>query len=114
MHPRVDDLVDAAVIGIEDFVTAHLRGLRRQGFIAGNDRGLADARDRACDTRGTVAVDHEPRIALRDQMRAQMIRQLLGDAGNADVPGDVAGQFSFGHAEITERAGNDFDRNDRR
>ena len=38
MQPRLDDLVDAAVIGIEDFAAAHLRGLRRQSLIAGNGR----------------------------------------------------------------------------
>ena len=54
--------------------------------------------------RRTVAVDHEPRIALHDQMRVEMLRQHLGDAGNADVPGDVPRQFALGQAEIAEHA----------
>ena len=36
-------------------------------------------------------------------MRVEMIRELLRDAGNADVPGDVARQLAFGQAEIAER-----------
>ena len=37
-------------------------------------------------------------------MRVDLLRQRLGDAGNADVPGDVARQFAGRHAEIAERA----------
>jgi hypothetical protein len=35
-------------------------------------------------------------------MRIEMIRQRVGDAGNADVPGDVAGELALAHAEIAE------------
>src|SRR5262249_22777594 len=49
-----------------------------------------------------VAVDHEPRIALRDQMCIEMIRELLRDAGDADVPADVPRKFALAHAEIAE------------
>ena len=37
-------------------------------------------------------------------MRVELLRQRLGDAGDADIPGDVAGQFARGQAEIAERA----------
>ena len=37
-------------------------------------------------------------------MRAKMIRQRLGDACNADVPGDVAHQLALRQPEIAERA----------
>ena len=35
-----------------------------------------------------------------------MRRERLGDAGNADVPADVAHQFALGQAEIVENARN--------
>ena len=56
--------------------------------------------------RRPVAVDHEPRVALRDQMRAEQVGELRGDAGDADVPGDVPDELAFGQAEIAERGGN--------
>jgi hypothetical protein len=40
-------------------------------------------------------------------MRVHLVRELFGDAGNADVPGDVAGELALGHAEIAERTRND-------
>jgi hypothetical protein len=39
-------------------------------------------------------------------MRVELLGQHLGDAGNADVPGDVADQFALRQAEIAERARN--------
>ena len=54
--------------------------------------------------RRAVAVDHEPRVALHDQMGVEMFRERLRDAGNADVPGDVPHQFALGQAEIAEHA----------
>ena len=98
----VDDLVDPPMIGIEDRTAPHLDRLARQSLIAGNGGGFADQRDRACDMRRPVAVDHQPRIALRDQMGVELLRQLLGDAGNADIPRDVPRQLCLGQAEIAE------------
>ena len=43
-------------------------------FVARYRRRLADARDRACDMRRPVAVDHQPRVTLRDQVRVEMFR----------------------------------------
>ena len=37
-------------------------------------------------------------------MGVEMPGELLRDAGNANVPCDVARQFARGHAEIAERA----------
>ena len=92
-------IVDAA-IGIEDFVTAHLRGLPGM-IVASLMRGI-DLRHPADGCSRSRAAN-----ALRDQMRPDDA-QLLGDAGNADVP--AAGQFALGHAEIAERAGIRHDR----
>ena len=39
-------------------------------------------------------------------MGVELLRERLGDAGNADVPGDVARQLALGQAEIAERARN--------
>ena len=47
-------------------------------------------------------------------MRVEMLRQRLGDAGNADVPGDMARQFALGQAEVAERARESAVRNGRR
>jgi hypothetical protein len=40
-------------------------------------------------------------------VNAEMIGQPLGNAGNADVPGDVALELARGYAEIAERVRND-------
>jgi hypothetical protein len=98
--PLVDDLVDAAMIGVEDRAAPHLGRLGGQALIAGNGRGLADQRDRACHLRRPVAVDHEPRVALRNEMRAERLRQRLCDAGDPDVEGDVAREFFFRQPEM--------------
>src|SRR6202035_4950575 len=92
------------MVGIEDGAAARLGRLAREIFVAGADGGLAEARDRAWRLRRAVAVDQQPRIALRDQMRAEMSGQRLRDAGDADVPGDVTRQLAFRQAEIAEPA----------
>src|ERR1700744_5585693 len=104
-HALVDHLVDAAMIGIEDRAPTLLGGFARQSLVAGYDRGFAEQRDRACGPRRAVAVDDEPRIALRDQMRAEHGREPLGDPGDADVPGDVPYELALGPAEIAEPFG---------
>ena len=101
----VDHLADAAMVGIEDLSAPRLGGIAGEAFIAGNDGRFADARDRTCGVRRPVAVDHQPRIALRDQMRIEMFRQRVGDAGNADVPGDMPCQLVLRQAEIAEPRG---------
>ena len=40
-------------------------------------------------------------------MRAQMLRQPLGDTGNADVPADMPRQLALGQPEVAEHAGNE-------
>ena len=109
----VDDLLDAPVIGIEDGLPPRFRGFARQSFIARYRGGVADQRDRACGMRRAVAVDHQPRIALRDQMRVELFRQRLRDAGNADVPGDVPRQFLRCEAERRRAAWGSAARNGR-
>src|ERR1700748_2177821 len=69
---RVDHFSDAAMIGIEDRRTPHLRRFARERFVAGDDGRFADARDRTRYTWRRVAVDHQPRVTLRDQMRIEM------------------------------------------
>ena len=54
-----------------------------------------------------VAVDDEPRVALHDQMGVEMFRERLRDAGNADVPGDMARQFALRQAEVAEPVRNE-------
>ena len=103
-QPRIDHLVDAAMIGIEDRPSPRLGLIARQTLITLDGGRLADARDRAWRRRRPVAVDHQPRVALRDQMRIELLCERLGHAGNADVPGDMPRQFVFRQAEIAEHA----------
>src|ERR1035441_3713641 len=70
---RTDDLIDAAMIGIEDRLSPRLGRIARQAFIALDGRRFADARDRTWRRRRPVAVDHQPRVALRDQMRIELL-----------------------------------------
>ncbi len=102
MQAIIDDLVDASVIGIENLRAPHLRGFAHQAFIAGDGRCFADARDRTCGTRGAIAVDYQPRVALRDQVRIELPRQRLRDAGDADIPGDMANQLALRQPEIAK------------
>ena len=100
----VDHLSDAPVIGIEHLAPPRLHSLAGEAFIAGNDGGLADARYRTRCIQRAIAVDHEPRIGLRDQMRIKVHSQRARHAGNADVPGDMPRQFALGQTEIAELA----------
>ncbi len=102
-HARIDHLVDPTMIGLEDRLPPRIGLLRRDALVAGNDRGFADGRNRARDIRRPVAVDHQPRIALRDQMRTERVRTSLGDTGNPDIPGDMPREFAVGQAEIAKR-----------
>ena len=70
----VDHLGDAAMVGIEDLSAPRLRRVARKAFVAGDDDGFADNRDRAWRAGRAVAVDYQSRVTLRDQMRVQMFR----------------------------------------
>src|ERR1700692_2971259 len=79
----VDGLVDAAMVGIEYRPAPRLSRVAPKAFVTGDDSRFADARDRAWRAGRAIAVDHQPRVTLRDQMRVQMFRQRIRDAGNA-------------------------------
>ena len=83
----------------------HARGLLMlaQTHVSRYRGELADLRDRGLRTRRAVAVDDQARIVLLHDGGIQRIRQMGGDAGDADVPGDVAHGFGFRNAESTER-----------
>jgi hypothetical protein len=53
--------------------------------------------------RPAIAVDHQPRVARRDQRRIEDVRQLERSVEPADVPADMARQLLFGDAEIAQR-----------
>src|SRR5258708_24837058 len=91
------------MIGIENLLPPYLGRLARERFIAGNHGRLAEARDRARGRERTIAVDHEPRIALRDQSRVELVRELLRDTRDADIPGDMPRQLVRRQPEIAER-----------
>ena len=42
--------------------------------ILWDDNGIADARDRLCASRGAVAIDHQPTIALQNKRALQPFR----------------------------------------
>src|SRR5436305_10517896 len=100
----IDRLADAAMIGFEDRLPPHLGIAAPKCVVAGDDGCFADARDRARRAGRTVAVDHQPRIALRDQMRIELFGERVRYAGNADIPGDVPRQLAFRQTEMPEDA----------
>ena len=53
--------------------------------------------------RATVAVDDEPRVGLQYRRCVERLGQALGDAGDADIPGDMAAALMLGQAEICAR-----------
>ena len=56
--------------------------------------------------RRAIAVDHQPRVALRDQVGVQMFRQRIGEPGDTDVPADVTRKLGFCNPEIAQHARN--------
>jgi hypothetical protein len=100
----VDHFGDAAMVGLEHLPLPRRDGLLGNAFVAGDHRHLADARDRAWRAGWPVAVDHQPRIALRDQVSVELFRQRIGHAGDADIPGDVPGELGFRQPEVAEPA----------
>ena len=78
---------------------------RRRDPLVARDRGrIADRRDRRRRVGRPVAVDHEPRIALRDQRRLEGRGEAAGDRLDPDVVGDVALEVLGCQAEVAERA----------
>src|ERR1700704_3459870 len=70
----VDHLGDAAMVGIEYPSAPRFGRVAAKAFVTGYDSRFADARDGARRLWRTIAVDHQPRVALRDQMRVQTFR----------------------------------------
>src|SRR5215470_16198919 len=87
---------------IKNLAAARFGSFARQSLIAGDRGRFADHRYGAWHVRRAVAVDHQPRVSLRDQMRIEQPRQSLDNAGNADVPAYVAGKLVFAKPEIAE------------
>ena len=52
----------------------------------------------------TVAIDHQPRVILRDQRRVQRCRHMARHRQRPDVPGNVTFQFEVLHPQRAERA----------
>lgn len=103
MHAAVDRGIDAMVIRLENLAPPCRALAVRNPFVARDRGGLGDHGNRACRGRRAVAVDHQPRIALCDQMRIEQLCESLGDASNADVPADVPDKLAFRDAEIAQR-----------
>ena len=51
-----------------------------------------------------VAVDHQPRIRLHDETGVQPVGQRPAEAGDADIPGDVARAVGLAQPEIVQPA----------
>jgi len=96
--------LDALVIGLEDRLGARFFLRVAQADIAGNDGILADFGNGACRVERPVAVDHQSRIVLPDQRRAECIGEMACEPGNADIAADMALPFGRGNAEPAERA----------
>src|ERR1044071_512281 len=102
---EVEQRGDVVVVWREDLASPGLALLDADAAVARNGRQLADGRDRAVPLRLAIAVDDEPRIGLQHGARIERGGEMLGNARNADIPGDVAVQLGFGQAEVTEPAG---------
>jgi len=70
--------------------------------FAWDGRVLADLRHGGGPGRVAVAVDDEAGIGLQDGGGVEVAGEAFGDAGDADVPGDVALAFGFRHAEVVQ------------
>src|ERR1700733_12214511 len=95
---------DTLVIRPKNLADARVFFRVAQVGIAGDRCELADFRDRRRRARRPVAVDHQPRIILLDQHSAERVSQCPADAGDADVPGDMALPFQRSNAEPAETA----------
>src|SRR3981081_1394201 len=70
----VDHLGDAAMVGIEYPSAPRFGRVAAKAFVAGYDSRFAEARDGNSSLWRAIAVDPQPRVALRDQMRVQTFR----------------------------------------
>ena len=104
LRAGLQDALEGVVIRPEQRLDPGLARRRRDALVA-RDRGrIADRRDRRRHVGRPVAVDHEPRIALRDQRRLERRGQPAGDRLDPDVVGDVALEVLGCQAEVAERA----------
>ena len=90
------------MIGIEDLRPAggDLGGASVQ--IAWNDHPLADLRDRGRHPGVPIAIDHQPRIVLRDQRRIERLGHAARQPERSDIPGDVPVQFGRRQSQISK------------
>ena len=100
--PSLQQPLDAVVIRLKNLASPRVALFLRQIVIAGDQRQLADGRDRCRETGLTVAIDDEPRISLQHGRGIKRLGETLGDAGNADIPGDVPREFAVWEAERAE------------
>src|SRR3569623_3418215 len=98
----IERLRNARVIRLENLAPTRGDFVEAQAVIAGDVGGLAHERDRARALERPVAVDHEARISLCDEMCAGRFGQPPRDAGDADVPCDVPLQIALCAAETAE------------
>lgn len=79
------------VIRPEDVIKTGFGGGIVQILIARNDNAIADFGNGRRMARGTIAVDHQPRITRQHRWRIQAHRQKPGHFRRPDIPGDVLG-----------------------
>eukprot|EP01035_Chromulina_nebulosa_P005028 gene5028-6821_t len=78
-----------------------------QAYIARDHRQVTHFWNGVGAVRTAVAVDHQPRIALRDEGGVQGLGQALAQPKDADVPGDVPAQVRLRESEVSQNSGND-------
>src|ERR1700675_519592 len=88
--PLVEQRAYLPMIGLEDLGAPRRDGLGGEADIAGDLDVFADGRNRARHGRIAIAVDHQPRIILRDQRRMERLGHTPRHAQRPDVPGNVS------------------------
>src|SRR5437764_13331698 len=79
--PSLQQPLDAVVIRLKNLASPRVALFLRQIVIAGDQRQLADDRDRCRETGLTVAIDDEPRISLQHGRGIKRLGETLGAAG---------------------------------
>ena len=82
------------MIRIEYRLTTHRTLLGGQAEVPRYRGRLADLGYRTGHRRVAIAVDHQARVGLQHRSGIECRRQAIGDAGDADVPGDMPLQFA--------------------
>lgn len=84
-------------------VAARVSRRLREAEVTGNQHSVADRRYDRKVARPAIQIDNQSRVPREYGVGAEAGLQSAGDAGGADVPGDMVAQIAIGNAECAER-----------